>query len=106
MTKLFVGGLPFAMNDQALNDLFSPHGQVVSAQVITDKFSGRSRGFGFVEMTNDEEAQTAIQALNGSNVEGRQIVVSVARPREERPERSFGDRRHSDGRDFRSRDRR
>lgn len=82
--RLFVGGLPFAMNDQALADLFAQCGTVVSANVIIDKFSGRSKGFGFVEMSSQEEAQKAIETLNETEVDGRKIVVNVARPREER----------------------
>lgn len=83
MTKLFVGGLPYSMDSQGLNDLFAPFGQVVSANVITDKFTNQSKGFGFVEMS-DEDAQKAIKALDGSDHEGRRLGVSVARPREER----------------------
>ncbi|HEY4694889.1 MAG TPA: RNA-binding protein [Candidatus Nanoarchaeia archaeon] len=87
--KLFVGNLPYTTNDQSLGDLFSPFGQVSSATIITDKFSGRSRGFGFVEMENDADAEKAIAEMNGKDMEGRQIVVNEARPREER---SGGDR--------------
>ncbi len=86
MTKLFVGGLPYAITNQQLNDLFAEHGAVTSASIVTDKFSGQSKGFGFVEMTNDDEAQKAIEALNGYALEGRSIGVSVARPREDRPQ--------------------
>jgi RNA recognition motif-containing protein len=85
MTKMFVGGLPYAVDSKKLEDLFASFGAVVSAQVITDKFTNQSKGFGFVEMSNDDEAQKAIQELNDSEVEGRRINVSVARPREERP---------------------
>ena len=87
MTKMFVGGLPFAMTDDQLNQLFASFGTVVSASVVMDKFTGRSRGFGFVEMDNDDEAQNAIKELDGSDVDGRKINVSVARPREDRPRR-------------------
>ena len=92
MTKLFVGGLPFATNNDELKSVFDKFGAVSSANVIMDKFSGRSRGFGFVEMENDSEAQAAIQALDGSDYSGRKLMVSVARPREERPagDRNFG----------------
>jgi RNA recognition motif-containing protein len=79
-----VGNLPYSTNDQSLNDLFTSFGQVNSATIITDKFSGRSRGFGFVEMENDEEAEKAISEMNGKDIDGRQIVVNEARPREER----------------------
>jgi len=82
--RLFVGGLPFAMRDQDLFDLFAQYGTVESANVIMDRMTNRSKGFGFVEMATAEEAQKAIEALNDSEVEGRKIVVNVARPREER----------------------
>jgi len=84
MTKLFVGGLPYAMNDQALNDLFAEYGPVTSAVVITDRQTGQSKGFGFVELEDDAMAQKSIEELNGKDVDGRSIAVSVARPREER----------------------
>ena len=83
--RLFVAGLPFSLNDQALADLFAQCGKVVSANVIIDRDTGRSKGFGFVEMETSEEAQEAIAKLNDFEVEGRKIVVNVARPREERP---------------------
>ncbi|MBI5370302.1 RNA-binding protein [Candidatus Uhrbacteria bacterium] len=82
--KLFVGSLPWATDDAQLNELFSKYGEVTSARVMTDKFTGRSRGFGFVEFANEADAQKAISALDGSDLGGRQIVVNVARPREER----------------------
>jgi RNA recognition motif-containing protein len=82
--RLFVGGLPWAVTDQKLEEIFSQHGAVSSAKVITDKFTGRSKGFGFVEYANDEDADKAIKALDGSEMEGRKIVVNVARPLEER----------------------
>jgi RNA recognition motif-containing protein len=84
--RLFVAGLPFSFNDQSLADLFAQCGKVVSANVIIDRDTGRSKGFGFVEMTTSEEAQAAIAKLNNFDVEGRKIVVNVARPREERPQ--------------------
>lgn len=77
--KLFVGNLSYKVGDSDLQQLFAPHGNVVSAQVITDRDSGRSKGFGFVEMSNDQEAQAAIGALNGTAVDGRNITVSEAR---------------------------
>ena len=83
--KLFVGNLPYSTNDQSLNDMFSGYGAVSSANIITDKFSGRSRGFGFVEMESDDDAEKAIKEMNGKDIDGRQIVVNEARPREERP---------------------
>lgn len=84
ITKLFVGSLPWAVDDQKLGDLFSEFGSVVSAVVLKDRMTGRSRGFGFVEMENDQEAQEALEKLNGSDMDGRKIVVNVARPREDR----------------------
>lgn len=80
-TKLFVGSLPWAVNDDTLREAFEPHGTVVSAKVITDRQTGRSRGFGFVEMSNDTEASAAITALNGSDLNGRSIIVSEAKPK-------------------------
>ncbi len=82
--KLFVGSLPWAVDDARLAQIFSQAGNVVSAQVVKDRETGRSRGFGFVEMSTDEEAQAAIQNLNGSDIEGRKIVVNIAKPREDR----------------------
>lgn len=86
MTKMFVGGLPYSVDSKKLEEMFAAFGAVVSAQVITDKYTNQSKGFGFVEMSNDEEAQAAIKALNDTEVDGRRINVSVARPREERPQ--------------------
>ena len=80
-TKLFVGSLPWAVNDDILKNAFETHGKVVSAKVITDRQTGRSRGFGFVEMENESEASNAIQALNGSELSGRSIIVSEAKPK-------------------------
>ena len=80
-TKLFVGSLPWAINDDTLRSTFEAHGKVVSAKVITDRQTGRSRGFGFVEMESESEASQAIQALNGSQLNGRSIIVSEAKPK-------------------------
>ena len=80
-TKLFVGSLPWAVNDDALKATFEQHGTVVSAKVVTDRQTGRSRGFGFVEMENESEASNAIQALNGTELKGRNIIVSEAKPK-------------------------
>ena len=77
-TKLYVGGLPYAATESQLSNLFSTHGTVESARVITDKFTGQSRGFGFVEMSTAEEAKAAITALNGSDMDGRQLTVNEA----------------------------
>ncbi len=85
MTKLFVGGLTYTKTNQDLQAMFEAFGAVQSAQVIMDKFTNQSKGFGFVEMVNDDEAQAAIKALDGSEQDGRRIGVSVAKPREERP---------------------
>jgi len=90
--KLFVGGIPWATTSDDLQQLFSQHGTVASATVITDKMTGRSRGFGFVEFENDAEADAATAALNNSDYNGRTLVVKEARPLEDRPKRSFGDR--------------
>ena len=84
-TKLFVGSLAWTTTDDGLKDFFSAAGTVTSASVIIDRDSNRSKGFGFVEMSSDEEAKKAIDELNGKELDGRAIVVSEARPREERP---------------------
>jgi RNA recognition motif-containing protein len=78
-TKLYVGNLPWTFSNNQLSDTFKPHGNVVSAKVVTDKESGRSRGFGFVEMENDTDANSAIKALNGSELNGRKLVVAAAK---------------------------
>lgn len=82
--KLYVGGLPYEVTDGQLQELFADHGTVESARVIADKFTGRSRGFGFVEMGSGEEAQKAIDALNNTQLEGRTLVVNEAKPMERR----------------------
>ena len=104
--KLYVGRLPYATTDDQLRELFSRAGQVESATVIIDKFSGRSKGFGFVEMSNDDEAAKAIQMFDGSDVDGRSIVVNEARPMTERPPRTngFGGGGGGGRRDFNRRD--
>jgi RNA recognition motif-containing protein len=81
-SKIYVGGLPYSATDEQLSDLFAAHGAVQSARVITDKFTGQSRGFGFVEMESEEEAQRAIAALNASQMGGRTLTVNEARPQE------------------------
>jgi cold-inducible RNA-binding protein len=83
--KIYVGNLSFNTDDTQLNAIFSPFGTVSSARVIKDKFTDRSRGFGFVEMDNNEEADKAIAALNGKDVDGRALKVSEAQPREDKP---------------------
>ncbi len=82
--KLYVGGLSYSVTDDQLQQLFAPHGTVQSAKVITDKYTDRSRGFGFVEMSTQEEAEKAKQALNGSQHEGRNLTVDFSKPREDR----------------------
>lgn len=88
--KLYVSNLAFAMSDSTLEELFGSVGQVVSAKVITDRDTGRSKGFGFVEMSTDAEAADAIEKLNGTEVLGRAIGVSEARPQQPRENRGFG----------------
>src|SRR5689334_5248021 len=83
--KLYVGNLSYGVDSSALEQLFSAHGTVQSAEVISDRDTGRSKGFGFVEMGSDQEAQAAIAALNGQQHEGRALTVNEAKPREDRP---------------------
>ena len=89
-TKLYVGGLPYSTQEDALRELFAQAGTVVSAVIIMDKMSGRSKGFGFVEMSSDEEAQKAISMFNEQEFEGRKLTVNEARPMEARPPRTGG----------------
>jgi len=91
MYKLFVGGLPFSMSEDELNDAFAAHGKVASAVIIKDRDTGRSKGFGFVEFESDDEGKAAEQALNGKELGGRTITVNQARAREERPRRDYND---------------
>ncbi|MES9942443.1 MAG: RNA-binding protein [Candidatus Thiodiazotropha sp. 6PLUC2] len=86
--NIYVGNLPWSVKDDDLRNMFSEFGDVSAANVIMDKFSGRSRGFGFVEMPNSDHAESAIQSLNEKDVEGRNLRVNEAKPREERPQRS------------------
>ncbi|MBI4054876.1 MAG: RNA-binding protein [Elusimicrobia bacterium] len=88
--RLYVGSLPFDVTEDQLRSMFTACGQVANAKLITDKYSGQSKGFGFVEMSSDEEAQAAIQKLNGSTVGTRSIVVNEARPMEDRSKGGFG----------------
>ncbi len=83
-SKLYVGGLPYAATESQLTTLFAAHGTVESARIVADKFTGQSRGFGFVEMSTAEEAQTAISALNGSQMDGRSLTINEAKPMESR----------------------
>lgn len=86
-TKLYVGGIPYSSTDGTLKDAFAKAGTVVSASIIIDRMTGRSKGFGFVEMSNDDEAQAAINMWNGQDFEGRKLTVNVARPLEPRAPR-------------------
>ncbi|MEK7463081.1 MAG: RNA-binding protein [Patescibacteria group bacterium] len=88
--KLYVGGLPYTTTNEELKDVFSKAGEVSSATVIIDKMSGRSRGFGFVEMSNDADADKAIEMFNDKELGGRKILVNEARPMEDRPKREGG----------------
>jgi len=99
--KLYVGRLPYSTTDQQLNDLFSQYGQVLSATIIIDREMNRSKGFGFVEMSDDQEAQNAMSQLNNSTLEGRTIIVNEANERRE-PRSGGGDRRGGGGGGYRS----
>lgn len=88
--KLYVGGLPYSTTEETLKEFFAAAGNVETATVITDRMTGRSKGFGFVEMSTEEEAQKAIEMFDGKEMEGRKITVNEARPREERPRGNFG----------------
>ena len=88
--KLYVGGLAYSVTDQELEQFFAEQGKVVSATVIKDKFSGQSKGFGFVEMEDQTEGQNAIKNLNGKELNGRSVTVNEARPQEDRRPRSGG----------------
>lgn len=101
--KLYVGNLPWSVDDNALRETFSEAGTVETATVIKDKMSGRSKGFGFVEMATDEEAQKAVEMFSGKELEGRPLTVNEARPMEERPRREGG-RGGFGGRERRQRD--
>lgn len=95
--KLFVGNLSFKITENDLQDAFAAHGTVVEANLMMDRVSGRPRGFGFVTMSTPEEAQKAIDALNGKEIDGRALTVNIARPREERPGGGGGGRREYGG---------
>jgi RNA recognition motif-containing protein len=101
--KLYVGGLSYNTTDEGLKAHFSQAGEVQSAQVVKDKMTGRSRGFGFVEMANDEEADKAIEILKGKELDGRTLIVNEARPMGERPARREGGFRGGRGGGFGSR---
>ncbi|MES2812029.1 MAG: RNA-binding protein [Bacteroidota bacterium] len=95
--NIFVGSLPFSIDEADLRDSFGVYGTVTSVKIITDKFTGRSKGFGFVEMSSDEEAEKAIQELNGATVDGRTIVVNKSEPKPEGERRSFNNNRPAGG---------
>lgn len=86
-TKLYVGGIPYSTTEASLRDAFAKAGNVVSASIIIDRMTGRSKGFGFVEMSNEDEANSAINMWNGQDFEGRKLTVNVARPLEPRGDR-------------------
>lgn len=93
--NIYISSLSFDVTDKDLRDLFAEYGEVTSAKVITDRDTGKSRGFGFVEMSNDAEAQKAIEELNQAEFDGRVINVNEARPKTDRPRSNFGDRERS-----------
>ncbi|HYT61273.1 MAG TPA: RNA-binding protein [Haliangiales bacterium] len=95
--KLFVGNLSFNITENDLNDTFAAHGKVIEANLMMDRATGRPRGFGFVTMSSPEEAQKAIEALNGKSIDGRALTVNVAKPREERSGGGGGGRREYRG---------
>ena len=97
--KLYVGNLSYSVNNSELEQMFAPHGTVESASIITDRDTGRSKGFGFVEMGTDQQAQSAIDALHGKEIGGRSLTVNEARPREDRGGFGGGGRRDGGGRE-------
>jgi len=98
--KLFVGNLSFNTTENDLQDTFAAHGTVVEANLMTDRMTGRARGFGFVTMSTEEEAQKAIEALNGASLDGRNLTVNIAKPREERAGGGGGSRGGSGRREY------
>ena len=100
--RLFVGGLPYSVTSAQLEEMFAKIGKVTSAAVISDKYTGRSKGFGFVEMEDDAEADKAIESLNQTEIDGRAIAVNVARPMEAREPRNYDSQRRDFGGDRRS----
>ena len=95
--NIYVGNLSWNLKDQDLTDLFTPFGEVASAKIVLDKFTQRSKGFGFVEMPNDDQAQAAIAQLNGSEIDGRNLVVNESRPKEGGSEGGGGFKKRSFG---------
>jgi len=100
--NIYVGNIPHSTTSEALEALFAQYGAVNSVRIITDKFTGASRGFAFVEMASRDEATAAIEALNGTELEGRRLSVNEARPREQRPERGHGGGGHGGGGGYRN----
>ncbi len=98
-SKIYVGNLSYSTSDDRLRQHFAQYGEVLSANIIVDRYSGQSKGFGFVEMATPEAASAAIAALNGVALDGRQLRVNEANPREERPRREFRDHLSRRGRD-------
>jgi RNA recognition motif-containing protein len=99
-TKLFVGNLSFNTTENDLQEAFAPHGQVVEANLMMDRMTGRSRGFAFITYSTPEEAQKAIAAMNGAQLDGRALTVNIARPKEERPPGGGGGRDRGPRRDY------
>ncbi len=97
--NIFVGSLPFSLEEADLRESFEAYGEVDSVKIITDKLTGKSKGFGFIEMPNDEEAEKAIEELNGFSIKGRPIVVNKSEPRPQQERRSFGGNRGGFNRD-------
>jgi len=88
--KLFIGNLPWSLNEQSLKEMFSPYGEITEAIIISDRYTGRSKGFGFVTFANEADAEKALAEMANKEIENRKIIVNVAKPREERPNRSGG----------------
>jgi len=97
-TRLYIGNLSYNTTENQLQDIFSEYGTVTEVDLIMDKFSGRPRGFGFITMENPDAAKAAVEAMNGKNIDGRDLTVNEARPREERAPRGGGDRGDRGGR--------
>ena len=102
--NIFVSNLSFNIQDEDLRDFFTPYGEVISAKIINDKLTGRSRGFGFVEMSDETASRKAIEELNDSTVDGRNIKVVEAKPREERSSKSFSPFRSNKGGGYKKRE--
>ncbi|OHD12824.1 MAG: hypothetical protein A2Y34_01660 [Spirochaetes bacterium GWC1_27_15] len=101
-TSIYVGNLPYSLTEDSLKEIFSPYGSVLSTRIITDKMTGKSKGFGFVEMSSNEEAEAAIKELDNGEIEGRNIRVNLAKPKEDKPRGGGGrnNMRRNDGKSF------